>query len=82
LSNYWYPKLYFQDPVTKTFTPVSNGGLLVYYQNRGDGDVSNGGKGLKVIRFITKFLKGRIQYFMIGLPSWPQNAHREPDAPV
>ncbi|QRV96129.1 hypothetical protein RhiJN_24147 [Ceratobasidium sp. AG-Ba] len=47
LSNYWFPKLYFRDPKTKLFEPVSNGGLLVYYQNRGDGDVRNGGKGLK-----------------------------------
>ncbi|KAJ7281367.1 hypothetical protein C8J57DRAFT_1173226 [Mycena rebaudengoi] len=47
LSNYWFPKLYFQDPKTKIFEPVANGGLLVYYQNRGDDDVSNGGKGLK-----------------------------------
>ncbi|KAJ7896638.1 hypothetical protein B0H14DRAFT_2558007 [Mycena olivaceomarginata] len=33
LSNYWFPKLYFQDPKTKLFEPVANGGLLVYYQN-------------------------------------------------
>ncbi|KAG9083115.1 hypothetical protein FRC07_014011, partial [Ceratobasidium sp. 392] len=44
LSNYWFPKLYFRDPKTKLFEPVSNGGLLIYYQNRGDGDVRNGGK--------------------------------------
>jgi hypothetical protein len=60
-----FPKLYFQDPKTKLFEAVPNGGthslvanlacpcsipigLLVYYQNRGDGDVSNGGPGLKV----------------------------------
>jgi hypothetical protein len=48
LSNYWFPKLYFQDPKTKLFEPVANGGLLVYYQNRGDGDKSNGGPGIKV----------------------------------
>ncbi|KAG9120365.1 hypothetical protein FRC07_004171 [Ceratobasidium sp. 392] len=47
LSDYWFPKLYFRDPKTKLFEPVGNGGLLVYYQNRGDGDVRNGGKGLK-----------------------------------
>ncbi|KAG6832002.1 hypothetical protein H0H92_006037 [Tricholoma furcatifolium] len=46
LSDYWFPKLYFQDPTTKLFEPVGNGGLLVYYQNRGNGDVSNGGSGL------------------------------------
>jgi hypothetical protein len=48
LSNYWFPKLYFQDPKTKLFEPVANGGLLVYYQNRGDADKRNGGPGLKV----------------------------------
>ncbi|KAJ7133898.1 hypothetical protein C8R43DRAFT_956435 [Mycena crocata] len=47
LWNYWFPKLYFQDPKTQLFEPVPNGGLLVYYQNRGDGDVSNDGPGLK-----------------------------------
>ncbi|KAF8811252.1 hypothetical protein BYT27DRAFT_7184648 [Phlegmacium glaucopus] len=47
LSNYWFPKLYFRDPKTGLFEPVPNGGLLVYYQNRGQGDVSNGGSGLK-----------------------------------
>ncbi|KAG6818244.1 hypothetical protein H0H93_006583 [Arthromyces matolae] len=46
-SDYWFPKLYFQDPSTKLFEAVPNGGLLVYYQNRGDGDVSNGGPGIK-----------------------------------
>ncbi|KAG6847810.1 hypothetical protein H0H93_005878 [Arthromyces matolae] len=46
-SNYWFPKLYFQDPSTKLFEAVPNGGLLVYYQNRGDGDVRNGGPGIK-----------------------------------
>ncbi|KAG9021141.1 hypothetical protein FS837_007537, partial [Tulasnella sp. UAMH 9824] len=47
LSNYWTPTLYFKDPTTGQFEKVPNGGLLVYYQNRGTGDVSNGGKGLK-----------------------------------
>jgi hypothetical protein len=51
LSNYWFPKLYFQDPKTKLFEPVSNGGLLVYYQNRGDDAARNGGKGIKVRKF-------------------------------
>ncbi|KAG8881117.1 hypothetical protein FRB97_000169 [Tulasnella sp. 331] len=46
LSNYWVPTLYFKDPVAGTFTKVPNGGLLVYYLDRGDGDVLNGGKGL------------------------------------
>ncbi|KAG8704597.1 hypothetical protein FRC09_003442, partial [Ceratobasidium sp. 395] len=39
--------LYFRDPKTHLFEPVGNGGLLIYYQNRGDGDVSQGGSGLK-----------------------------------
>ncbi|PPQ69884.1 hypothetical protein CVT25_005589 [Psilocybe cyanescens] len=47
MSNYWFAKLYFRDPKTKKFEPVPDGGLLVYYENRGDGDVSNGGAGLK-----------------------------------
>ncbi|KAG8745918.1 hypothetical protein FRC10_006722 [Ceratobasidium sp. 414] len=47
LSNYWYPKLYFRDPKTKKFEAVPNGGLLVYYQNRGTQDKINGGPGLK-----------------------------------
>ncbi|KAG9089779.1 hypothetical protein FS749_001061 [Ceratobasidium sp. UAMH 11750] len=47
LSNYWFPKLYFRDPKTKKFEAVPNGGLLVYYQNRGTQDRINGGPGLK-----------------------------------
>ncbi|KDQ15848.1 hypothetical protein BOTBODRAFT_186901 [Botryobasidium botryosum FD-172 SS1] len=47
LSNYWFPKLYFHDRAKNTFEPVPDGGLLVYYQNRGTNDVANGGKGLK-----------------------------------
>ncbi|KAJ7281348.1 hypothetical protein C8J57DRAFT_1558903 [Mycena rebaudengoi] len=46
LPNYRFPKLYFQDPKTKLFEPVGNDGLLVYYQNCGDADVSNGGKAV------------------------------------
>ncbi|KAH8925924.1 hypothetical protein BT69DRAFT_1239588 [Atractiella rhizophila] len=45
-SNYWFPKLYFIDP-KGGFDRVPDGGLLVYYQNRGDADPSNGGPGLK-----------------------------------
>ncbi|KAF7333849.1 WSC domain protein [Mycena venus] len=71
LSNYWFPKLYFQDPKTKLFEPVRNGGLLVYYQNRGDGDTSNGGAGLKAfppgLRMITGDPKRRSKKFPIGL---------------
>jgi len=47
MSAYWFPKLYFQDPTNGTFEEVGNGGLLVYYLNRGNEDVSNGGPGLK-----------------------------------
>lgn len=46
LSNYWFPKLYFHDRAKNKFEEVNNGGLLVYYQNRGDLDVSNGGPGI------------------------------------
>ncbi|KAG6910694.1 hypothetical protein DXG01_008738 [Tephrocybe rancida] len=57
-SNYWFPKLYFQDPKTKLFEAVGNGGLLVYYQNRGNGDVANGGTGLKAFPPGFKMLTG------------------------
>ncbi|KAJ7866396.1 hypothetical protein B0H14DRAFT_2504330 [Mycena olivaceomarginata] len=71
LSNYWFPKLYFQDPKTKLFEPVANGGLLVYYQNRGDGDKSNGGPGIKAfppgLRMITGDPKRRSKKFAVGL---------------
>ncbi|KAG5724570.1 hypothetical protein E4T56_gene19828 [Termitomyces sp. T112] len=53
-----FPKLYFQDPNTKLFEPVGNGGLLVYYQNRGNGDVTNGGPGLKAFPPGFKMLSG------------------------
>ncbi|KAG6868621.1 hypothetical protein C0993_000211 [Termitomyces sp. T159_Od127] len=53
-----FPKLYFQDPKTQLFEPVGNGGLLVYYQNRGDGDKSNGGPGLKAFPPGFKMLSG------------------------
>ncbi|KAF7351502.1 WSC domain protein [Mycena sanguinolenta] len=71
LSNYWFPKLYFQDPQTKLFEPVDNGGLLVYYQNRGDGDVSNGGPGLKAFPPGFKMITGnparRSKKYPVGL---------------
>ncbi|TFK51155.1 hypothetical protein OE88DRAFT_1630321 [Heliocybe sulcata] len=51
MSNYWYPKLYFHDRKANTFTAVDNGGLLVYYQNRGTDDAINGGPGLKASAF-------------------------------
>ncbi|KIM43436.1 hypothetical protein M413DRAFT_381186 [Hebeloma cylindrosporum] len=58
LSNYWFPKLYFHDPNTKLFEPVPNGGLLVYYLNRGNGDKSNGGPGLKAFPPGFKMISG------------------------
>ncbi|KAF7349807.1 WSC domain protein [Mycena venus] len=68
--NYWFPKLYFQDLKTKLFKPVGNGGLLVYYQNRGNRDKSNGGAGLKAfppgLRMITGDLKRHLKKFPIG----------------
>ncbi|KAF8908199.1 hypothetical protein CPB84DRAFT_1843653 [Gymnopilus junonius] len=57
-SNYWFPKLYFQDPQNKSFTPVPNGGLLVYYENRGNNDTSNGGTGLKAFPPGFKMISG------------------------
>ncbi|KAG8927410.1 hypothetical protein FRC03_009749 [Tulasnella sp. 419] len=47
LSAYWTPTLYFKDPNTGQFEKVPNGGLLIYYQNRGTADKINGGPGLK-----------------------------------
>jgi len=43
----------FRDPVTGKYEGVPNGGLLIYYQNRGDGDKGNGGTGLKASVFST-----------------------------
>ncbi|KAK7055313.1 WSC domain protein [Favolaschia claudopus] len=80
LSNYWFPKLYFQDPKTKLFEPVNNGGLLVYYQNRGDGDVSNGGPGLKAFppgfKMITGSPARRSKKFPVGEGSQGELAER------
>ncbi|KAK7042128.1 WSC domain protein [Favolaschia claudopus] len=80
LSNYWFPKLYFQDPKTKLFEPVSNGGLLVYYQNRGNGDKSNGGAGLKAFPEGFKMLTGnptrRTKKFPVGQGSQGELAER------
>ncbi|KAF8178495.1 hypothetical protein BJ912DRAFT_665000 [Pholiota molesta] len=57
-SNYWFPKLYLKDPKTGLFEPVPDGGLLVYYQNRGNSDVSNGGPGLKAFPPGLKMISG------------------------
>nr|AEL31250.1 hypothetical protein [Armillaria mellea] len=58
LSNYWFPKLYFRDPKTGLFESVANGGLLIYYQNRGTKDVANGGPGLKAFPEGFKMISG------------------------
>jgi hypothetical protein len=80
LSNYWFPKLYFQDPSTKKFEPVSNGGLLVYYQNRGDGDTDNGGPGLKAFPAGLKMVSGnpkkRSKQYAVGEGSQGELAER------
>ncbi|KAF8305629.1 hypothetical protein DL93DRAFT_2120902 [Clavulina sp. PMI_390] len=57
-SNYWFPKLYFHDPSSGTFTEVPNGGLLIYYQDRGDLAKINGGPGLKAFPPGFKMLSG------------------------
>ncbi|EIW82574.1 hypothetical protein CONPUDRAFT_120670 [Coniophora puteana RWD-64-598 SS2] len=46
MSAYWFPKLYFKDPADGHFEEVPNGGLLVYYLQRGDQEKINGGPGL------------------------------------
>ncbi|KAF5310186.1 hypothetical protein D9619_010599 [Psilocybe cf. subviscida] len=80
LSNYWFPKLYFHDPNNGTFTPVPNGGLLVYYQNRGTGDVSNGGTGLKAFPQGFKMISGsptrRSKKYTVGEGSQAELAER------
>ncbi|KJA22476.1 hypothetical protein HYPSUDRAFT_40849 [Hypholoma sublateritium FD-334 SS-4] len=57
-SNYWFAKLYLHDPQTGQYESVPNGGLLVYYENRGSGDVSNGGPGLKAFPPGLKMISG------------------------
>ncbi|KAL1745623.1 hypothetical protein HDZ31DRAFT_62936 [Schizophyllum fasciatum] len=58
-TNYWFPKLYFKDPAVGKYEEVANGGLLIYYQNRGDEDVQNGGRGLKAFPPGFKMISGR-----------------------
>lgn len=53
-----FPKLYFRDPKTKMFEAVPNGGLLIYYLNRGDADVGYGGPGLKAFPEGFKMITG------------------------
>ncbi|KAB5594541.1 WSC domain containing protein [Ceratobasidium theobromae] len=53
-----FPKLYFRDPKTKLFEPVGNGGLLVYYLQRGDAERLNGGPGLKAFPEGFKMITG------------------------
>ncbi|KAG9012262.1 hypothetical protein FRB94_006292 [Tulasnella sp. JGI-2019a] len=69
LSNYWVPTLYFKDPVAGTFTKVPNGGLLVYYLDRGDGDVLNGGKGLTAFPPGFRMLSGSTTKRSLHYPS-------------
>ncbi|KAG8924243.1 hypothetical protein FRC01_011742 [Tulasnella sp. 417] len=80
LSNYWTPTLYFKDPTTGQFEKVPNGGLLVYYQNRGSADVANGGKGLKAFppgfRMITGDPKKRSKVYQEGLGTQAELAER------
>ncbi|KAI3610099.1 wsc domain [Moniliophthora roreri] len=80
LSNYWFPKLYFRDPKTKMFEAVPNGGLLVYYQNRGSLDKANGGPGLKAFppgfRMITGNPVARSKKYQDGLGTQAELAER------
>jgi hypothetical protein len=75
-----FPKLYFHDPNNGTFTPVPDGGLLVYYQNRGTGDVSNGGTGLKAFPPGFKMISGsptrRSKKYTVGEGSQAELAER------
>jgi len=79
-SNYWFPKLYLHDPNNATFEPVPNGGLLVYYQHQGGGDVNNGGSGLKAFPPGFKMLSGdvrrRVRRFRPGDGSQGELAER------
>ncbi|PBK62265.1 hypothetical protein ARMSODRAFT_964281 [Armillaria solidipes] len=80
LSNYWFPKLYFRDPETGLFESVANGGLLIYYQNRGSMDVANGGPGLKAFpegfRMITGDPRKRSFQYPTGLGTQAELAER------
>ncbi|KAG8968051.1 hypothetical protein FRC05_001684 [Tulasnella sp. 425] len=80
LSNYWTPTLYFKDPTTGLFEKVPNGGLLVYYQNRGSGDVANGGTGLKAFPPGFRMLSGdatkRSKLYTEGLGTQAELAER------
>ena len=66
----------FRDPKTKNFEAVPDGGrytskslrisysarigLLIYYQNRGNGDKANGGSGIKAFPPGFKMISGNI----------------------
>ncbi|KAF4566439.1 hypothetical protein EYR36_011865 [Pleurotus pulmonarius] len=80
LSNYWFPTLYFRDPRTHQYEVVPNGGLLVYYQNRGKGDVANGGSGLKAFPPGFKMISGdptrRAKKYTEGLGTQAELAER------
>lgn len=69
-----------RDPVTGQFEKVPNGGLLIYYQNRGDGDVGNGGTGLKAFPAGFRMLSGnaanRAKHYTEGQGSQAELAER------
>ncbi|KAG8858248.1 hypothetical protein FRB96_005378 [Tulasnella sp. 330] len=80
LSNYWIPTLYFKDPINGTFTKVPNGGLLVYYENRGNDAPINGGKGLVApppgFRMLSGNAAKRSQVYPVGQGSQGELAER------
>lgn len=63
-----------------TFTKVPNGGLLAYYENRGNGDTSNGGAGLTAFPPGFRMLSGnaakRAQIYPVGQGSQGELAER------
>ncbi|KAF8602380.1 hypothetical protein BDV93DRAFT_545387 [Ceratobasidium sp. AG-I] len=75
-----FPELYFRDPNTKQFEAVPNGGLLIYYLNRGDADVANGGPGLKAFpegfKMITGNPRARSKKYESGLGTQAELAER------
>ncbi|KAG8845165.1 hypothetical protein FRB96_002609 [Tulasnella sp. 330] len=79
-NNYWVPTLYFKDPINGTFTKVPNGGLLVYYENRGNDAPINGGKGLVApppgFRMLSGNAAKRSQVYPVGEGSQGELAER------
>lgn len=70
-------------PMNELAITVGNGGLLVYYQNRGTQDVANGGPGLKAFppgfRMITGDPARRAKKFPSGEGS-PGQSYMHPSA--